>query len=118
VSEREAATRSRKKTIAAAKASARTQPGTDKSLGAVFGCLLRTEREKRGMSQIELQRTSGIHFSMISHIERGKRIPTLDVLSKLAKGLGITPGELLNDLPINDIVIPAKSKKRRRTAGS
>jgi len=64
-----------------------------------FGILLRQRRGEAGLSQKALAKRAGVHYTYISHIERENqpmnRVPSLDVLYGLAKGLGIHPAELL-----------------------
>jgi len=53
-------------------------------------------REERKMSQLELAKTSGVAQGYISALEAGTKVnPGLDVLSKLAKALGVPVTELL-----------------------
>jgi transcriptional regulator with XRE-family HTH domain len=52
--------------------------------------LLRARREA-GLSQSELAARSGTAQAVISRIERGTVSPSLDTLSKIAKGLGMRP---------------------------
>lgn len=59
---------------------------------------LRGEREKRRLSQNNLSDLSGINASAISHFETGKRLPSLNNIIKLCKGLGCEPNDLINDL--------------------
>ena len=60
--------------------------------GAEFGHLLRESRRHRGMSQEALggDRYSG---SYISHLESGRRAPTVEVVDFLARRLGVSPLE-------------------------
>jgi len=60
--------------------------------GAGFGQLLRESRHHRGMSQVALggDRYSG---SYISHLESGRRAPTVEVIDFLARRLGVSPLE-------------------------
>lgn len=44
-------------------------------------------RQEKGISQEELANRAGLHAVAITYIETGKRIPRLDTLYKLAKGL-------------------------------
>ncbi len=54
-------------------------------------------RREKGWSQEALAFESGLHRTYISGIERGVRNPTLLILDKLAKSLGVAPAELLAD---------------------
>ncbi|MBD3754700.1 MAG: helix-turn-helix transcriptional regulator [Gammaproteobacteria bacterium] len=60
-----------------------------------FGKQLRALREERGWSQEEFADRSGLHRTYVSAVERGVRNPTLSVLERLAKALGIKLSELL-----------------------
>lgn len=57
--------------------------------GSGIGIRLRTIRKKLGIRQEELADRAGINRSYISNLENGRSSPTLDVLEKLAKGLGV-----------------------------
>lgn len=48
-------------------------------------------RRAMGLSQTELAERSGTAQAVISRIERGAVSPSLDTLSKIAKGLGMRP---------------------------
>jgi DNA-binding XRE family transcriptional regulator len=63
-----------------------------------FGRRVRELRAREGLSQDGLAHTSGIHLTSIGRIERGGREPRLTTIQKLAKGLGVEPGELTNGL--------------------
>lgn len=52
-----------------------------------LGVVLHVLRVIRGLSQGELARLSGVRNSSISNYERGKSVPKLDTLEKLAQGL-------------------------------
>ncbi len=54
-------------------------------------------RREKGWSQEDLAFESGLHRTYVSGIERGVRNPTLLILEKLAKTLGVRPAELLAD---------------------
>ena len=60
-----------------------------------FGKRLRALREARGWSQEEFADRAGLHRTYVSAVERGVRNPTLSVLERLAKALGIKLAELL-----------------------
>jgi transcriptional regulator with XRE-family HTH domain len=62
-----------------------------------FGTAVRRLREKVGISQEELAERAGMHRTYIGGIERGERNPTLVSIHKLAKALGVSPKQLLNN---------------------
>jgi transcriptional regulator with XRE-family HTH domain len=60
-----------------------------------FSERLRTERERKGLSQADLAGRSGLQPSAISHFETGNRDPSFDNLRKLADALSVTVDYLL-----------------------
>ncbi len=65
-----------------------------------FGQRVRHQREHLGISQEALADRCGLHWTFVGQVERGKRSIRLDNILKLADGLGIEPGDLVNRLPI------------------
>ncbi len=63
-----------------------------------FGKRLRALREERGWSQEEFADRAGLHRTYVSAVERGVRNPTLSVLERLAKALGVSMTELVQTL--------------------
>jgi transcriptional regulator with XRE-family HTH domain len=61
-----------------------------------LGRNVRRLREEKGWSQEAFADEVGIHRTYVSDIERGVRNPTIIVVEKLAKPLGIAPGSLLD----------------------
>lgn len=59
------------------------------------GTNIRRLREEKGWSQEELADRTGLHRTYISGIERGVRNPTVTIVARIARPLGIKPGELL-----------------------
>ncbi len=59
------------------------------------GINLRRLRREKGWSQEDMAFESGLHRTYVSGIERGVRNPTLLILEKLAKTLGVAPAELV-----------------------
>lgn len=55
---------------------------------------LKEVRIRHNMTIQELALKSGVSKAHISYIENGMRMPTLIVLCKLAKALGVEPREL------------------------
>ncbi|MGH2625623.1 MAG: helix-turn-helix domain-containing protein [Anaerolineales bacterium] len=57
---------------------------------------IRALRERRGWSQAELARRSGVNQGTISRVERGEtRTLALHNLERLAKALGVSPRSLI-----------------------
>jgi transcriptional regulator with XRE-family HTH domain len=50
--------------------------------------MLREEREKKALSMTTLGVRAGLSQQSVSYIERGKRIPNLDTLLRIAEALG------------------------------
>jgi transcriptional regulator with XRE-family HTH domain len=59
------------------------------------GINVRRLRERRDLSQEELGFEAELHRTYISGVERGVRNPTVTVVAKIAKALGVTPDQLL-----------------------
>lgn len=60
-----------------------------------FGQEVKRLRSSCGISQEELSFLANIHTSHVSKLERGVTSPTLGVIMKIAKALGMTGSELL-----------------------
>lgn len=58
---------------------------------------LRQEREKAGLSQLELALKADISQNMVNYIETGKRTPSLDTFLKICNALNINPAILFSD---------------------
>lgn len=56
---------------------------------------LKRIRTKKGISQGDIARELKVSRGFVSTIENGKTNPTLATISKLAKALGVSSGELL-----------------------
>lgn len=56
---------------------------------------LRQLREAKGLSQEKFAFDAGIHRTYVSDLERGARNPTITVVEKLARALGVTASDLL-----------------------
>ncbi|MBV9843094.1 MAG: helix-turn-helix transcriptional regulator [Sphingomonadaceae bacterium] len=57
---------------------------------------LRQLRNEKGWSQEQFADEAGVHRTYVSDIERGARNPTITVVEKLAKPLGVGAGRLLD----------------------
>ena len=65
------------------------------NLSKQFGKKVREIRVKKGLSQGDVSRRLNLHRSYISGIERGVRNPSLKVIQKIAKALGVGIGHLI-----------------------
>jgi len=63
-----------------------------------FGNRVKEVRARKGISQDDLSRSTDVHSTAIGRMERGAREPRLTTILKLARGLEVKPGELLDDL--------------------
>ena len=61
-----------------------------------LGQNLKRIRTEKGISQGDIVKTLGMPKSFISNIENGKTNPTLSTITKLAKAIGVSVGELIN----------------------
>jgi transcriptional regulator with XRE-family HTH domain len=59
------------------------------------GARLQRARRRRGLSQAALGRKVGAHVMTISKLERGERQPSMAMLQRLAKALGVRVTALL-----------------------
>jgi transcriptional regulator with XRE-family HTH domain len=64
--------------------------------GEIFGSTVRRLRLDRGWTQERLAEASGLTTTYVGQVERGVRVPSLTVVLKLARGLAVSPGELLS----------------------
>ncbi len=73
---------------------------------AVFAANMKRIREEKGLSQEALGAEADVHRTFISGVERCVRNPTVRLIEKIAKGLGVPPADLFE--------LPAGQSKRRR----
>ena len=71
--------------------------GTPELRHAVAG-KLRELRLERGITQERLAFLAGLHPTYISMLERGLRMPSIDVVRKVAQALGTTMASLMAEL--------------------
>jgi transcriptional regulator with XRE-family HTH domain len=63
-----------------------------------FGSLIRRRRLALGLGQEALADKAGLHRTHVSLLERGKRMPSLQVIKKLAAALDTTMASLMEEL--------------------
>jgi transcriptional regulator with XRE-family HTH domain len=77
------------------------------------GANLRRLRTRRGLSLERLAHKSGVSRAMLSQVELGKSAPTINVLWKIARALGVTFSALLStDLDTSPVLLRESSAKR------
>ena len=80
-------------------------------LRPALGARIRELRVRLKISQEELASRAGLHATYLSDLERGQQTPTLDVVNRLARGLGVTLAEFFATL---DQPYRVRFRKRRR----
>jgi transcriptional regulator with XRE-family HTH domain len=60
-----------------------------------LGRVVRQVRVEREMNLQELARASGLHWTYLSGIERGRRNPSLNVIVAIAGSFGLSTTELI-----------------------
>jgi transcriptional regulator with XRE-family HTH domain len=82
-----------------------TQPSPDiaaavlpRAAGVEFGRRLRKLRKQYGLSQVGLARRIDVHPTAIARMERSAREAQLSTILRIAQGIDVQPGTLLNDL--------------------
>jgi transcriptional regulator with XRE-family HTH domain len=68
------------------------------AVAVAFGQRLRELRAEHGISQDQLALATGIHPTAIGRFERGDREPRLTSILRIARGLDVLPGALLDGL--------------------
>lgn len=61
----------------------------------LLGERVRARRRELGLSQEAMAHQIGIHWTFLGQVERGQRNLNLHNLLKLARGLGVEPGDLV-----------------------
>jgi transcriptional regulator with XRE-family HTH domain len=72
--------------------------GAVASIGERFGAVLRKRREAVGLSQEALAAAAGLHRNYVGLLERGRQVPSILVVEKLAAALGITMSSLFREI--------------------
>jgi transcriptional regulator with XRE-family HTH domain len=62
--------------------------------GTEFGALLKSQREKRAVSQSKLAERAEFDHSYVSRLESGARMPTREAVDRLGEALGLEQNQL------------------------
>jgi transcriptional regulator with XRE-family HTH domain len=79
-----------------------------------IGERLRSLREQRRLTQVELGKLLGTHQANVSQIERGLRGVSVQQIVKLARVLRVSPDGLLGVRKLNSSEQPARSPRLMR----
>lgn len=86
-----------------------------------LGQRLKALREERGTSQQRLSELAGVTKSFVSQVERGKVMPSIATVRRLAKALGFSLARLFAELreehPEDRIVVRAERRPELQLAG-
>jgi transcriptional regulator with XRE-family HTH domain len=69
---------------------------SESALQLLFGEVIRTRRTTQGLSQEELADQAGLHRTYIGLVERGKRMPSIEMVRRLALALSTTMTALVS----------------------
>ncbi len=71
----------------------------------VIGDRVRAERTRRGLSLEDVAARSGVSRSMVSEIERGRKVPTIVVLDRITAALGTNLARLVQPEETTRVVL-------------
>jgi transcriptional regulator with XRE-family HTH domain len=73
-------------------------PETKSEATRIFGERVRANRQRLGISQETLAQLSDLHWTFVGQVERGTRNLSLHNIIKLAAGLDVDPGVLVEGI--------------------
>jgi len=87
------------------------------NVGAVVGANLRRLRARRGLTLDSFAKISGVSRAMLSQIEIGRSVPSINVVFKIARAFGLPFSALLaSNAARRAHIMPAKTAKTLRSA--
>jgi transcriptional regulator with XRE-family HTH domain len=88
-------------------------PGTDhfESVRREIVRRLRAERLRKKLSNYAVSQNSGVSESMLSLVEHGLRNPTMELLLRIADGIGVNLADVVNDA---QAAVPKKAVKQKK----
>ncbi len=90
-----------------------SEPALDADLGAVVGGEIRRLRDAAGLSTRELAAAAGMSQPFLSQIERGASTPSMASVYRLARALGVRPGDLLPAVEADEVEVVRAGEGRR-----
>jgi len=75
------------------------------SLPKELGALVREMRQEQGLSQEAFAYRCNIHRTYMTKIEAGSKMPSIDVVARLARGLGLELSELFLALEARGVTV-------------
>lgn len=66
-----------------------------------FGAAVRERRKAKGWTQERLAEEAGIAAIQVGFVERGENVPKLTLILRIAKALGVRPGELIDHIKVS-----------------
>jgi len=81
-----------------------------KQTASKLGLSIKEALENAGLTVLALHKRTGIGRETIYRIMRGQKLPTLDVLLRIATELGVSPGALIDGNIVKASGMPASKK--------
>lgn len=63
--------------------------------GISIGNSLQSVRQRKGLTQAEVAKHAGINVNYYAKLERGEAVPSLKMLEKIVKALGVRSSDVL-----------------------
>jgi transcriptional regulator with XRE-family HTH domain len=82
----------------------------DLDLKRLVGRVIARHRASAEVTQEKLAEMAGLERGYISLMERGLRMPTVDTIFRLCRGLKVSPSEMIRDME-KQVDIEAKASK-------
>jgi transcriptional regulator with XRE-family HTH domain len=57
--------------------------------------LLAEERKRRGISKYQIEQRAGVSQQMVGYVERGSKNPSLETALRIAGGIGVDLGKII-----------------------
>jgi transcriptional regulator with XRE-family HTH domain len=90
--------------------------GSSADLTPVVGANLRRLRLRRGLSLERLSKASGVSRAMLGQVELGQSAPTINVLWKIARALGVPFSALISSRSLGNTTVLSAQKAKRLTS--